>query len=202
MSLQLPTVTVDDLRDFHARHFPHASAPEHILHGVEEAPVEEHYEEDASLGYYEDGTPRTLTDEQIAMFRHSEIQAIIRKRRHLRDNGDNGSEEGEAVESVVEEVAETDSAASLSTPTVVPDLGKVASGRVEKPKTQQWATSSAGTKRRNKRNRDRYRAKKETIKREQTRKSNREDDESDEWDPWHQANGPDVQKDETIDLDY
>ena len=195
----------EDLRDFHARHFPHAPAPEHILHGVEEAPVEEHYEEDASLGYYEDGTPRTLTDEQIAMFRHSEIQAIIRKRRHQRDNGDNGSEDGEAVESVVEEAAETDSVASLSTPTTVPDSDKVASGRVEKPKIQQWATSSEKTKRRNRRNRDRYQAKKrdEKSKREQTRKSNREeDDESDEWDPWHKANGPDVQKDDTVDLDY
>ena len=28
------------------------------------------------------------------------------------------------------------------------------------------------------------------------------DDGSDEWDAWHQANGPDVQKDETLDLDY
>jgi hypothetical protein len=179
--------------------------PEHILHGVEEAPVEEHYEEDASLGYYEDGTPRTLTDEQIAMFRHSEIQAIIRKRRHLRDNGDNGSEEGEAAESVVKEVAEPDSAASLSTPTAVPDLGKVTFGRVEKPKIQQWATSSESTKRKNRKHRDRYQAKKraEKVKREQTRKSTREeDDESDEWDPWHQAKGPDVQKDDTVDLDY
>ena len=136
------------------------------------------------------------------MFRHSEIQAIIRKRRHLRDNGENGSEDGEAVESVVEEAAETD---SLSTPTTVPDVGKVASGRVEKPKIQQWATSSESTKRRNRKHRDRYQAKKkaEKFKREQTRKSIREeDDESDEWDPWHQAKGPDVQKDDTVDLDY
>ena len=105
----------------------------------------------------------------------------------------------------LEEAAETDSVASLSTPTTVPDSDKVASGRVEKPKIQQWATSSEKTKRRNRRNRDRYQAKKrdEKSKREQTRKSNREeDDESDEWDPWHQANGPDVQKDDTVDLDY
>jgi hypothetical protein len=34
------------------------------------------------LGYYEDGTKRTLTDEQIAIFRHSEIQALLRARRH------------------------------------------------------------------------------------------------------------------------
>lgn len=33
---------------------------------------EEYYEE-GDLGYYEDGTKRTLTDEQIAIFRHSEV---------------------------------------------------------------------------------------------------------------------------------
>ena len=29
-----------------------------------------------------------------------------------------------------------------------------------------------------------------------------EDEESDEWDPWHQANGPDAQKADALDLDY
>jgi hypothetical protein len=51
---------------------------------VEAGPVEEEYREDAEeddLGYYEDGTKRTLTDEQIAIFRHSEIQALLRDRR-------------------------------------------------------------------------------------------------------------------------
>ncbi len=38
--------------------------------------------EDDDLGYYEDGTKRTLTDEQIAIFRHSEIQTLLRARRH------------------------------------------------------------------------------------------------------------------------
>lgn len=38
--------------------------------------------EDANdLGYYEDGVRRTLTDEQIAMFRHSEIQRLLAERR-------------------------------------------------------------------------------------------------------------------------
>lgn len=138
------------------------------------------------------------------MFRHSEIQAIIRKRRQQRDNG-NGSEEGEAEDSVVEEPDEVNIAAALPTPTVDPHLGKVASGRVEKLKAQQWTTSSPRTKAKNKRNRDKYKAKKrdERFKREQGRKSNQNgDDESDEWDPWHQAKGPDVQKDDTVDLDY
>ena len=39
-------------------------------------------EEGDDLGYYSDGMKRTLTDEQIAMFRHSEIQALLRERRH------------------------------------------------------------------------------------------------------------------------
>ncbi|KAF1932427.1 uncharacterized protein M421DRAFT_89712 [Didymella exigua CBS 183.55] len=212
MDLPLPTVTVDDLRDFHTTHFPHAPAPEHILSSVDSEPAEECYEEEANaLGCYEDSTPRTLTDEQIAMFRHSEIQAIIRKRRLKRENGNGPEEEeaedGEAEESVAEGSSKVESSASQATPAAGPETDKVATGRVDKLKSQsqQWATSSPRTKARNKRNRDKYKAKKrdERFKREQTRKLNRdEDDESDEWDPWHQAKGPDVQKDDTVDLDY
>ncbi|KAK1994839.1 hypothetical protein LX36DRAFT_683434 [Colletotrichum falcatum] len=36
-------------------------------------------EEDDGLGYYADGVKRTLTDEQIAMFRHSELEALRRE---------------------------------------------------------------------------------------------------------------------------
>lgn len=138
------------------------------------------------------------------MFRHSEIQAIIRKRRQQRDNAE-GSEEGEAEESVAEDSNKIDSLAPQPTPTMAPEADKVASGRVEKLKSQQWTMSSPRTKAKNKRNRDKYKAKKrdERFKREQARKKDRdEDEESDEWDPWHQAKGPDVQKDDTVDLDY
>jgi hypothetical protein len=38
------------------------------------------------LGYYADGVKRTLTDEQIAMFRHSEIQTLLRERRRAEDD--------------------------------------------------------------------------------------------------------------------
>jgi hypothetical protein len=200
------TKSQEDLRGFHAKHFPHASALEHVLHGVEVQAAEECHEEEDEEGleYYEDGTPRTLTDEQIAMFRHSEIQAIIRKRRQQQDNGD-GSEEGEAEESVAGDSAMVDSPASQPCITKSLETDKVESGRVEKPKAQQWTTSSARTKAKNKRNRDKYKAKKrgERFKREQVRRNDRdEDEESDEWDPWHQAKGPDVQKDDTVDLDY
>lgn len=33
------------------------------------------------MGYYDDGVKRTLTDEQITMFRHSEIQTLVKERR-------------------------------------------------------------------------------------------------------------------------
>jgi hypothetical protein len=131
------------------------------------------------------------------MFRHSEIQAIIRKRRLRQENGEL-SEEGEA---------ESDSPQSVATP--APTLThQVQSGRVEKPRTQQWTTSSARTKAKNKKNRDNYRAKKKEtrLRKERAQKEGRperaQDEESDEWDPWHQATGPDVQKEETFELDY
>ena len=38
------------------------------------------------LGDYPDGVKRTLTDEQIAMFRHSEIYSILRERQVLKEN--------------------------------------------------------------------------------------------------------------------
>lgn len=40
---------------------------------------------DEDLGFYKDGVRRTLTDEQIAMFRHSEIQRLLAERRRQRD---------------------------------------------------------------------------------------------------------------------
>ncbi|KAH9220575.1 hypothetical protein DL95DRAFT_34774 [Leptodontidium sp. 2 PMI_412] len=76
-------ISQDDLSSFHARHFSTSCAnhfSEQFLGPIEE----EYYEEevDDGLGYYEDGVKRTLTDEQIAIFRHSEIEALLRERRH------------------------------------------------------------------------------------------------------------------------
>jgi len=55
--------------------------------GDEEYPYdgdEEYYDEDDGLGYYPDGVKRTLTDEQIAIFRHSEIEALRRAKENER----------------------------------------------------------------------------------------------------------------------
>jgi hypothetical protein len=160
------------------------------------------------LGYYPDGAERTLTDEQIAMFRHSEIQRIIRERRQRRDNGESIEQAGAATSSHSPASAQAD---SPGTPADEGSPAKPAagvsrssqSGGIEKPNNQQWATSSARTKARNKRNRNKYKAKKRDarLKKEQVWKD-KDAEESDEWDPWHQAKGPDVQQDDTVDLDY
>jgi hypothetical protein len=42
--------------------------------------------DEQDLGYYPNGVKRTLTDDQIAMFRHSEIQTHLRQRRLRREN--------------------------------------------------------------------------------------------------------------------
>ncbi|KAK0118151.1 hypothetical protein ONS95_012457 [Cadophora gregata] len=128
-------ISQDDLASFHAAHFSVTSVDhfsEHFLGPVEE----EYYEEkavDDGLGYYKDGVKRTLTDEQIAIFRHSEIEALLREQRHAVEEkehqktyttGETVSDEG-AVESKypvpddVEdgELEEESPGSSVSTPT-------------------------------------------------------------------------------------
>jgi hypothetical protein len=206
------TVAQDDLRAFHAQHFPHVPEPEHILHNIQPEAAEEYYGEDDGLGYYPDGTKRTLTDEQIAMFRHTEIQTILRKRRLRKENGELSEGELDPASPALDVAtpASVDSSTSMAA-----DTDKPQPGPVEEPKKQQWATTSAKTKAKSKRKRANYAARRKERRLEKglpRRRSGRDDthnddgedddDESDEWDPWHQANGPDVQKDETLDLDY
>lgn len=85
-----------DLCSFHRAHFGQAStivfttdflSPDKAKQEPEiqdyERSDEAYYEDDEDedgLGYYSDGVKRTLTDEQIAMFRHSETQALQRAR--------------------------------------------------------------------------------------------------------------------------
>ncbi|PMD38106.1 hypothetical protein L207DRAFT_585020 [Hyaloscypha variabilis F] len=81
--MAVPVILAEDLATFHAAHFSADSTThfaERFLGPVEDETSENI--EDDGLGYYEDGIKRTLTDEQIAIFRHSEIQALLRGRRH------------------------------------------------------------------------------------------------------------------------
>ena len=61
--------------------------------------------EDDDLGYYPDGVKRTLTDDQIAMFRHSEIYSILRERQVHKENLEaEGDEESELLVSQPEQI--------------------------------------------------------------------------------------------------
>lgn len=97
--------------NFHATHFSAVSIDhfsQHFLGPYEAQDYCREQDQEDDLGYYEDGAKRTLTNEQIAMFRHSEIQTLLRERRHKRQAeisnspelsigiGDDDVEEGEA----------------------------------------------------------------------------------------------------------
>ena len=196
---------------FHAKHFPHAPAPTHFVLGAE--PIDGHYEygdEDDGLGYYEDGVKRTLTDEQIALFRHTEIQTIIRERERERECRQERSGSSGSVSAPKQSMESSSQVLSDPQPNASAGHGhaekcgrgdRVQHGRVEKE--SQWTVASAKTKLRNAKNRKRYRENLRQREKERKRRRDRsEDEESDEWDPWHQANGPDAQKDTTVDLDY
>lgn len=74
----------DDLLSFQFSHFDDNTKPDTFF--VDPEAALNYYPDledlgDDGLGYYDDGVKRTLTDEQIEMFRHSELQQLLRKRR-------------------------------------------------------------------------------------------------------------------------
>lgn len=78
----------EDLVAFHQRHFKQAIDKENLSGafqaaqaGFESAQNLIEDPDDDGLGFYEDGVKRTLTDEQVAMFRHSEIQRLLMERK-------------------------------------------------------------------------------------------------------------------------
>ena len=96
--MELPTITEQDLKTFHLKHFPAASLPQSFA----SAQYRDQELED-ELGYYPDGTKRTLTDDQIAMFRHSEIQQLLKT---LRSQQTTSSQESRSVDDVGTSVAD------------------------------------------------------------------------------------------------
>ncbi|KAL1882183.1 hypothetical protein Daus18300_000669 [Diaporthe australafricana] len=129
----IPHITETDLRSFHIAHFGEASSiaftteflgadnaqmNAEVHHGEDgvDAYYEDEEDDEDGLGYYPDGVKRTLTDEQIAMFRHSETQALQRERERastrrntsspsptpapMDDLKDGGGEDGELLDSI------------------------------------------------------------------------------------------------------
>lgn len=72
------TYPQEDLATFDQAHFSsyhHAHLSTHFLPPPAPGTI---LDDDDGLGYYPDGCKRTLTDAQIAIFRHSEIQELLR----------------------------------------------------------------------------------------------------------------------------
>lgn len=200
----------DDVHRFHVLHFPTDHVPKGYPHGTHTEAVDDYEDyDDDGLGYYEDGVKRTLTDEQIAIFRHTEIQTILRERRQRLEAGEPSNSPPPS--NAPSQVSDTSLNPEPSVPThtsdqdtpmsISSDSANEQSDTTTKPQ-QQWTAVSARTKaknaRRRKKNRKNWRAK----KREKQERELRDEEESDEWDPWHQANGPDAQKDDTVELEY
>jgi len=91
----------DDLYAFHARVFSSIDPPAHLVSTRDDlfngATLDYNdRDENDDLGYYPDGNKRTLTDNQVAIFRDSEIYSILRERQVRRENreadGDERSE--------------------------------------------------------------------------------------------------------------
>jgi hypothetical protein len=85
----VPSVSHDDLFAFHETHFSQAALASFGSDFIE-TPSQDHTQDDATgdawdeeddgLGYYPDGVKRTLTDEQIEIFRHSELEALRKEK--------------------------------------------------------------------------------------------------------------------------
>ncbi|PWY69880.1 hypothetical protein BO83DRAFT_389998 [Aspergillus eucalypticola CBS 122712] len=128
-----PPITIEDLHAFQAKHFPgsviaqtpqlqtqqvtNTNQPEEYpsynheaQYTLEEEQYEYYYyeeeEEEEDLGYYPDGVKRTLTDEQIRIFRHSEIHAL-RREKELREE-----EEADAAAAAAERAVAADADAN------------------------------------------------------------------------------------------
>jgi hypothetical protein len=86
-TLQIDHSEVELLRAFHTSHFPGQAVPS--FHGATNTTHVTEDTEDTDdpddLGTYNDGVRRTLTDEQVKMFRHSEIQRLLLARRLQRE---------------------------------------------------------------------------------------------------------------------
>jgi hypothetical protein len=86
MSASSIQISQDELLSFFASHFSDNAVSkfgQNFLNPtsahISDVPTgHEAYEED-ELGYYDDGVKRTLTDEQIEIFRHSELEALRRE---------------------------------------------------------------------------------------------------------------------------
>jgi hypothetical protein len=121
MAAASPTFDLDatKLKQFHAMHFTGQPVPDisnvHLQANLAHQVATENADMyDDGLGYYEDGVKRTLTDDQIKMFRNSEIQRLLAARRReaesrdedITEAGDRRKEQDDKVHPRVRDVEE------------------------------------------------------------------------------------------------
>lgn len=68
------------MQTFQAKHFPSSQQVTSLDYIYGETVDDDIDDDDDGLGYYPDGVKRTLTDEQIRIFRHSEIHSLLRQK--------------------------------------------------------------------------------------------------------------------------
>ncbi|KAF2164468.1 hypothetical protein M409DRAFT_67961 [Zasmidium cellare ATCC 36951] len=106
----MPKITEEDLLNFQITHFGDDTRPERWFVPAEEALNFEPPEPDDDLGYYDDGVKRTLTDEQIAIFKRSELWQIQREQQREKEEE---TEQREFEEGVIKRAASPASESSL-----------------------------------------------------------------------------------------
>ncbi|KAH8682371.1 hypothetical protein BX600DRAFT_41920 [Xylariales sp. PMI_506] len=87
-AIVIPKILQAEIEAFHAEHFSSTAIALFARNFLDPQAAQlsedydeynnEYYDEEDGLGYYPDGVKRTLTDEQIAIFRHSELETLRR----------------------------------------------------------------------------------------------------------------------------
>ncbi|KAE8155960.1 hypothetical protein BDV40DRAFT_100542 [Aspergillus tamarii] len=113
-TLQIPPVTIEDLQVFQAKHFRGSAQPIVSEYAYNENVTEELADDDDGLGYYPDGVKRTLTEEQIKIFRHSEIHSLLRERQLREEEEEETQKASDLNESKDDQAHDKDTAAMRS----------------------------------------------------------------------------------------
>lgn len=92
--------------------------------------------EDDGLGYYEDGVKRTLTDEQIEMFRHTEMELLRREERLRGGPMEEETNEADEPPSIIQPTEPTLSAALTESTSKIEEAGTPVDHDISKPPPQ------------------------------------------------------------------
>ncbi|KAK6074207.1 hypothetical protein SCUP515_06597 [Seiridium cupressi] len=142
-----------EIEAFHAEHFSVAAIQLFAGDFLQPQPNHEdecygeyydYEEDDDGLGYYPDGVKRTLTDEQIAIFRHSELEALRREEEKKAAKASNCPQEGPGT---AEDGLEASNAAGVLEPEF---LEETEDGEIESESPQPASSAPSKAKRRRK----------------------------------------------------